>query len=309
MNLRSIIVRLLSLLAVVGLSLSASATTFKLVSVNLGNGWVMNGTIDTDGTVGLLTPANITKWNITVTNTVDMVFDPTNTSAANVSMVSTDGKKIYVPASVDGFTDGGTLNFLSGAGPGGIPTGALVADFTGWNITGGVAGWQTNAALNYLYLNEPNGTIYTAATILPNKPNTFSFRKVITTTPTLMTLFGTVTTDGTIGPLAAANFQTWRIVGREQDIQKYNETMSQVINALQVYSDNVTLSVAHNGGDFQIGIPMISPRGRPLIVTLADFTDPTYPNGIASYYYGWQGLVGQRAPLTKKPMYVVAKAQ
>ena len=307
MNFRPSLVKLLFVLIVVGLSLSANATTFRLVSVNLGNGWVMNGTIDTDGTVGLLTPANITKWNITLTNTVDMVFDPTNTSAANVSMVSTDGKKMYVPASVDGFTDGGTLNFLGGA-IGGIPTGALVADFTGWNITGGVAGWQTPSALNYLSLNEPNGTIYTAATILPNKPNTFNLRKVvISTTPTLMTMFGTITTDGTIGPLAAANFKSWRIVGRDQDIQKYNETNSQIINALQVYSDNVTLTVAHNGGDFQIGIPMITPRGRPLIVTLADFTDPAYPNGIASYYYGGQGLVGQRAPLTRNPMYVVAK--
>jgi len=28
------------------------------------------------------------------------------------------------------------------------------------------------------------------------------------------------------------------------------------------------------------------------------------PNGTATYYYGWQGLVGSRAPLTRDPMWL-----
>src|SRR5947209_3276666 len=176
------------------LSLAAQVTTFKLRPVNLGNGYMITGTIATDGTVGYLSASNFVKWNISVTQTTDMVFDETNTTALNVSQVSTDGKKIYVPTSPDGFTDGGSLNFLGGGGRGGILTGALVGDFMGWNAAGGVSGWQTPLALNYLSLNEPNASRYTAATVT-NNPKVFRMRPVtITTTPTLMTMFGTITT-------------------------------------------------------------------------------------------------------------------
>jgi len=281
------------------LSLAAQVTTFKLRPVNLGNGYMITGTIATDGTVGYLSASNFVKWNISVTQTTDMVFDETNTTALNVSQVSTDGKKIYVPTSPDGFTDGGSLNFLGGGGRGGILTGALVGDFMGWNAAGGVSGWQTPLALNYLSLNEPNASRYTAATVT-NNPKVFRMRPVtITTTPTLMTMFGTITTDGTVGPLAAANFKSWHIVGRDQDIQNYNENNSQILNVLLVSSNNTTLTVANPGGMLQIGLPMVSVRGRPIMVTLADFTDPAYVNGVASYYYSWQGLVASKSPLTK----------
>ena len=114
-----------------------------------------------------------------------------------------------------------------------------------------------------------------------------------------MTMFGTITTDGTISPLAAANFKSWHIVGRDQDIQNYNENNSQILNVLLVSSNNTTLTVANPGGMLQIGLPMVSVRGRPIMVTLADFTDPAYVNGVASYYYSWQGLVASKSPLTK----------
>ena len=306
MKCASLCVRWTVLALLASVSLAAQVNTFELNPINLGNGYVVNGKITTDGAVGYLSPANFVKWNIIVTQTTDMVFEPTNTSAANVSQVSTDGKKIYVPTSPDGFSDGGSLNLLGGGGRGNIPTGALVADFMGWNAAGGVSGWQTPLALNYLNLNQPNATMYTAATVTAN-PKVFRIVPVtITTTPTVMTMFGTITTDGTIGPLSPSNFKSWRIVGREQDIQSYNEKNSQILSALLVSSDNKTLTVANPGGILQIGIPTVSPRGRPIMVTMADFTDPAYLNGVASFYYSWQGLVAAKSPLTAGTTWVVA---
>jgi hypothetical protein len=285
----------------------ASGTTFKLAPIHMDNGYVVTGTVDTDGTIGFLTPANFVKWNIVVTQTTDLVFTEKNTSAANISMVTTDGKKIFVPSSIDGASDGGNLSFTGGANRGGIPFGALVADFTGWNAAGGSAGWQTPLTLNYLALNEPNNTLYTAAHADRKNPRLFHITEVtISTSPTIQRLFGTIVTDGTVGALSPANLKAWHIVGREEDIQKYNEQTTHVLNATQVYCDGSTLKVYNATGTFQVGVPVVSPRGRPIIVTIADFTDPSYPNGIASYLYGSYGLVSQKTPLTKDAAYTVA---
>lgn len=285
----------------------ASSTTYKLAPIHLDNGYVVTGTIDTDGTIGFLTPANFIKWNLTVTQTTDIVFTEKNTTAGNISMVTTDGKKIYVPSSIDGTTDGGNLTFWGGGPRGGVPYTASVADFTGWNAAGGAAGWTTPLALNYVSLNEPNNTLYAAAKVDKHNPKLFHITQVtIATTPTIQRLFGTILTDGTIGALAPANIKSWHIVGREEDIQKYNELTSHVLSATQVYCDGQTIKVYSAGGILQIGIPVISPRGRPIFVTIADFTDPSYPNGIANYYYSIYGLVAQKSPLTKDPAYTVA---
>lgn len=285
-----------------------AATTFRLTPIHLGNGYVVTGTIETDGSIGYLTPAKFTKWKITVTQTTDTVFTERTTSAANIQQVSSDGKKLTVPTSPDGFTDGGFLGFLSPARAGSIPSGALVADFSGVNIAGGVSGWQTPLALNYAYLNQPDAITYTAATATrTGAGSVFNITPVtISTAPTVITMFGTITTDGAVGFLTPKNFKSWHIVGREQDIQQYNETNSQILAAQQIFSDNSDLKVMKPGGVLQIGIPG-SVRGRPIIVTIADFTDPTYVNGVASYYYGFNGLVAEKSPLTTGQTYVIGK--
>lgn len=47
---------------------------------------------------------------------------------------------------------------------------------------------------------------------------------------------------------------------------------------------------------------------RPTYITLADFTDQTYPNGFANYYMGNFGVMGDKVPLvgTRVKTYTVA---
>ena len=112
-----------------------------------------------------------------------------------------------------------------------------------------------------------------------------------------------VTTDGTIGALAPQNLIAWNITARNQDITHYTNTNSAVLNATGVSSDGVMMTVAHAGGQFSIGIA----GARPTFVTLADFTDPTMPNGFANYYPGNYGVMGDKTPLTGQTSYAVAK--
>jgi len=53
------------------------------------------------------------------------------------------------------------------------------------------------------------------------------------------------------------------------------------------------VKVDHAGGQFLIGIP----GRRPTFVTLADFTDPSFPDGFANYYVGSFGVMGDKSPL------------
>jgi hypothetical protein len=278
------------------------ATQYKIVPVDLGNGYVMTGSVETDGSVGYLAPQNFTKWRVVLVQTTDTVFNETNSSAVQISQVSSDGKKLLVPTSPDGSTDGGVLAFYSGAPRGGIPSAAVVADFSmnSQNIVGpgGMGGWQTPFGLNLVSLNQPDGTVYTAAFADRNQANVFRIAPVIVNTaPTLTRLLGTITTDGTVGALSPANFKSWNLVGREQDIQAYTEKNSQIISASQVYADERALRVDNPNGVLQIGIPSLNPYLSPTIVTIADFSDPSVVNGEASYYYGAQGLVATKTPL------------
>jgi hypothetical protein len=278
------------------------ATQYKLVPVDLGNGYVLSGSVETDGSVGYLAPQNFTKWRVVVVQTTDTVFNEANSSAAQVSQVFSDGRKLFVPTSPDGSTDGGVLAFYSGAPRGGIPSGAVVADFSmnSQNIVGpgGMGGWQTPVALNLVSLGQPDATVYSAAVAVRGQPNVFRIAHVtVNTAPTVMRLLGTITTDGTVGPLSPASFKSWNLVGREQDIQAYTEKNSQIISASQVYADARALRVDNPNGLFQVGIPSLNPYISPTIVTIADFSDPSVVNGQASYYYGAQGLVATKTPL------------
>jgi len=123
-------------------------------------------------------------------------------------------------------------------------------------------------------------------------------------------VFGTFTTDGTVGPLAPHNFLAWHIVGRTRETQKYNPTNSIVRNVAGTYADNAVLRVDNypnrNPGVLDIGTA--PSRYNPGIsVNLADFTDPTYVGGIASYSNGNFGLLASKSPLTTRRSYAVAK--
>lgn len=297
--------KLLSVVVLLALSIAASAApvTFKLKPVKLTNGWSLTGTITTDGTVGSLSPANITNWNLQLVQTTDVVWTEKDSIDANSWGLSTNGKGVFVATSPDGIQDGGTLTFSRGGGGGGIATAAILADFTQLSVNmgygyGGLAGWQDEIlGLNYIGLNRKNNTLYRAASAVVGQPNVFRISVPrISPPPYQMTMFGTLTTDGTIGPLSPANILAWRITARIEDLSTYTEANTQVMATVGVTSDGVSIKVARNGGQLVLGVPGF----RPTYVTLADFTDPVYPNGFANYYRGNFGIMGEKFPLVGK---------
>ncbi|HEX6505815.1 MAG TPA: hypothetical protein VF011_21445 [Terriglobales bacterium] len=285
---------------------SAAQTTpvvFNLNPIRLTNDWVIKGTITTDGTVGPLTLANILDWNFKIVQTTQRVWTEKDSNDWNISGVSTNGKKIFVATSPDGFQDGGTLYFGRSAGWFNIPTNAVIADFTQLSMNlgyiGGIAGWQDEIwGLNYVGLNQRDNTQYPAASALANRVNTFAVRvPTLSTSPLLMTLFGTITTDGTLGTLLPQNIIAWNITARNQDIRYMDKASgSRVISATALSSTGKLLGVAHAGGQLVIGFPGF----RPTFVSLADFTDPTMPNGFANYYVGNYGEMGNKTPLVNR---------
>lgn len=327
------------ILALSVIACSAQATTFQLVPAKLDNGYTVTGTLDTDGTLGYLAPANIVKWSITVTQTTDTVYTdtaytpPANedttvvvTAAPDTTGVSSSGAKLLVQRSPDvfNFADGGSFIFR---GPGYYMS-AIVADFTNYtswyypdSIIGGVGGWTTPLGLNLVGPVTPalcpslsgRCSPYIAATVT-TQPNVFKI-KPLTVQPSvpLMTLSGTLTTDGTIGPLAPANFTAWHIVGRLREFRKYTELNSKLLNVAGTYTDNTVLKVDNNPnripGLLEIGLPTVNPNLLGISVKLADFTDPAYPGGVASYFYRNFGLLASKSPLTQWKTYVVARVK
>ncbi len=278
----------------------SAQTVFNLKTMNLSNGWKVTGTITTDGTVGPLSAANILSWNFKVVQTADMVWTEKDSNDLNISGVSTDGSKILVNTSPDGFADGGTLYFSRGGAGGTIPTSAIIGDFTqmsgnmGYGL-GGMAGWQDElGGLNFIGLNQRNNSKYRAASLLAGQPNVFRIQtQTLATSPLLMIMFGTITTDGTIGPLLPKNIIARKITARNQDITYYTNANSTVLAATGVSSDGTKIKLDHAGGQFLIGVG----GRRPTFVTLADFTDSTMPDGFANYYIGIWGVMGDRSPL------------
>jgi len=297
------IARLITISVLLALSIAGSGAAqvvFKLKPVLLTSGWQISGTLTADGTVGPLTSANIVDWNVKVVQTIDMVWTEKDSNDLNISGVSTDGKKIHVATSPDGIQDGGTLYFSRGGSGGRIPTSAVLADFTqlshnlGYGL-GGIAGWQDElGGLNYVGLNQWNNTQYHAGSVVAGKPNVFFIHvPTLATSPILMTMFGTLTTDGTIGPLLPQNIIAWKVTARNRDIAYYSKANSAVLAAIGVSSDGTAVKVDHAGGQFLIGIA----GRRPTFVTLAEFTDPTMPNGFVNYYMGNFGVMGDKTPL------------
>lgn len=155
--------KFLSIAALSFAALSAEATTFQITPLTLDNGYTIKGTIDTDGTVGYLSSANIVSWDVGVIQTTDDVYTNTPyTPSANetttvivtpppqISGVSSNGKRLLVQRSPDSanLVDGGSILFM---GPGRLdPSWAMIADFTSFSawydpvsIIDGVGGWGT----------------------------------------------------------------------------------------------------------------------------------------------------------------------
>ena len=304
-----------ALLALLTLSIAASAANpvvFNLKEIPLANGWRVTGTITTDGTVDVLTAANILDWNLKVVQTTDMIWTEKDSNVLNISGVSTDGLKIVVATSPDGITDSGTLYFGRGGSGGRIPTNAVIADFTQLSVNlgygyGGIAGWQDElGGLNYIGLGKRIKSQYRAGTVVAGQPKTFRLSTpTLATSPLLMTMFGTMTTDGTIGLLLPQNILTWKVTARSQDIRIYTKLNTVVLAATGLSSNGTGIQVDRTVGQFMIGVG----GRRPTYLTIADFTDPTQPNGFANYYVGTFGVMGDKSPLVnfKGTIYTVTR--
>ena len=296
-------------LLVLSIATSAQTTVYKLNWLQLTNGWTVTGTITTDGTTGTLSAANIVDWNLKVVQTTDMTWTEKDSNDLNISGVSSDGSKIWVATSPDGVQDGGALYFGRGGFGGTIPTNAILADFTQLSVNmgyvGGLAGRQDEiAGLNFVGLNQRNNSKYRGGLAIAGKPNMFRiYVPTISAAPLLMAMFGTLTTDGTIGALTPKNIVAWNITARTQDITYYTKANSAVLSTIGVTTDGTVMRVDHAGGQFTIGVA----GRRPTFVTVADFTDPTYPNGFANYYMGNFGVMGDKSPLTNGKSIIVAR--
>jgi len=307
------ITKLLAIILLLCLPVASAAAPLVLTirPTALSNGWQISGTITTDGTVGAITAANILDWNLQVTQTTDLVWTEKDSNDLSISGVTSDGFNLFVSTFPNNFQDGGTLVISRPGGIGQIGTNAIVADFTqlsrNLGYAGGMAGWQDELlGLNFIGLNQRNGRQYRAASLDPGQSNVFRIRvPQISPPPYRVTLFGTITTDGTIGSLVPQNLIAWNITARMQQLTTYTPATTSVMAAIGVSYDGAKLVVAHAAGQFLIG----APGARPTYVTLADFTDPTRPNGFANYYLGNYGVMGEKTPLVgpKVQFYPVAK--
>jgi hypothetical protein len=101
-------------------------------------------------------------------------------------------------------------------------------------------------------------------------------------------------------------------VGRTQESHNYNATNSVIRNIAGTFTDNTVLRVDNNAnrtlGVLDIGTtPSVNNPG--VSVNLADFTDPMYVGGVASYSNGNFGLLASKSPLTTRNSYVVARVK
>lgn len=271
------------LLAPLGL---ASAADFSIRAVKLPSGATITGTVSTDGKVGQLSPSNLVAWRVKVRQVEQFAFNPGTASPVSASgvQVSPDGSAITVDTSPNGVDDGGTLAFGT-FGPL-REYGVKVADFTGPYARGGQALYLAGAAWNTVGLREPNASQRVVGT--RSAVGSAVYQLVPVRFASGERMVGTLTTDGSVGPLAASQIVDWDIRVVITSTQTYfrdaagsNSVVLPSTNAIS--TDGSTLFVARPGGYLGFGIPPSSGNLGAGAV-LADFTDTAVPRGQAGYY-------------------------
>lgn len=253
-----------TLVAAVSLSSAyLSATEFQVVPLDLGSGFTLSGTISTDGTTGSLSASNINAWNINVRSVQDFVFNRSNTVNLS-SSVHSDGTNLSIPTSPNGFSDGGALWFR-----GGNYLAVQVANFTGASAAGGQAYYVHGSAFDILPLNQPNNFNYVAATARPGIPNQFDINPLDFGNG--VTMFGTLTTDGSVG---ATYITDWNVVVRSTTEWNFNTGNSSVLSDFNLGSDGTNLFVTPDDGFGGYGLFAVGNRvGYDLNgVLLADYS-------------------------------------
>jgi hypothetical protein len=261
----------------------AQATDFQLAPVKLPNGETLFGMLSTDGTTGPLLPANIVAWRVTVRTTTRHDYTPANAPPQNVLdvSVSADGRKMRVKTSPDG--NGGALSFGTS-----LPEVLVhVANYAaGWPPGMGFAMYQYGADFEYADLPvSPTGQRIVARAAAGSN----AFRLVPVDFPSGATVTGSITTDGSIGPIGPAQMLDWHLTMRRiEDVVYYQDagggSNSQVLPATTGLStDGQTLFVARPGGYLGFGVPAVPPaRGRGAVP--ADFGANAPSRGQAGWF-------------------------
>jgi hypothetical protein len=269
---------------------AANADVFTIRPIDFLSGStsiVATGTVTTAGAT-----STIADWNLTVTTT-ELLARYSRSNTANFSSgVSSNGHALYVATSPDGSNDGGAL-FFRAKNPF-VDFGVAPADFTSPFLPGGQAFYMAGVPFDFLDLNQPNGSLYLAATAQSANP------KIYDLTPlafggAIMT--GTITTDGKTGALGAADIANWNIAVEQTTQDVFNSHNSLLLSDQVALSpDGLNLTVNNPGGylTFLKGYP----GHHPYALTLADFTDAYAPYGQAGYFEGALGAttIGLNAP-------------
>lgn len=264
---------------------AAQATDFQITPIKVPGGTVIFGTLSTDGTLGALTPANLTAWNIVVRTTTSTIFDPSHPGGQQTLgvAVTADGRRMTVKTSPDGIRDGGQLAFGSfGPGP---EYGVQVADFTAYNANGGSAFYVAGSNFEWQALGAANGSRYLAARAKAGSP---VFQLVPVSFPSGTTLSGSITTDGSTGPISPAQIVDWKIVAKQVSETVYYRHASggnSVVlpGSVSFSTDGSTLFVARPDGYLGFGIPPSPPR-RGAGAVLADFSISAPSAGQAGWF-------------------------
>lgn len=265
---------------------TAQATDFQLAPVKLPGGVTVFGTVSTDGTVGTLTPANLVAWSVTVRQSSRYDYVPGQAGGPNLMgvSVSADGRKLRVATSPDGVNDGGILAFGSfGPGP---EYGVQVANFTGYYAAGGVAFYLAGPAFEWQDLAAPN---HSQRVVAAAPAGSAVYKLLPVSFPSGATMTGTITTDGSTGPVGAAQVLDWRIrVQANSDTTYYRDASGNNNSVVMpgsggLSTDGSTLFVARPGGYLAFGVPANPPR-RPMAAVPADFGPAAPPKGQAGYF-------------------------
>ncbi|MFN8140467.1 MAG: hypothetical protein U0R49_11780 [Fimbriimonadales bacterium] len=256
--------RLFRVIPVIGFvslfSNSLDAAVLRVVPIDLGSGFVITGTVSTNGRTGNLNAADITSWNLVVTETSQYLFTPQNTRDISTQVFS-DGATLTIPTSPDGFSDGGSVKFY-----GHSRLFASMADFTGAWTSGGESYFSFGSFFDFLDLNQPNGSQYVVAQNAGG--NLFNLKPVHYLGG--ISLYGWVRTNATAG---AVTFTDWRVIAEESTTWQFTPTNSSIVAASGLVADGKNLRVTPmdrfgQPGSFIIGIPGFDPT----LVVLADYS-------------------------------------
>lgn len=283
---------------------TAHATDYTLTPVRQPDGSVVFGTVSTDGSLGALSPQQITGWQITVRQQQRWLYTPETAPGVQASGVgvSADGQRMAVAASRNGYDDGGLLAF--GAFGPWREYGVQVANFTGYYAAdGGASFYLAGAAFDWQWFNAVPGSKRLVARAAPGS-RVYRLEPVIY--PGGAVLRGTLTTDGRTGAIGPEAITDYRLQVTQTADTVYDPSNSALLpDTGGLSADGAQLWVSRPGGYFGVGVVARPPaRGRGAVP--ADFTAAAAKGGQAGYY---DAFSYQFKPLRwREPLYPLATA-